>query len=244
MDTCTACRRRRSGNSCRGGATSEKECSYHFYFAKPTNDLSSEQANFNGNYPFGKARRGSTCNDQPGRRVPTEQAGAVRHARQRVAMVRRLLGPGPGVPGRQRSALGTSCRAASGFRVRRWTGAASSASALPAFPSVAGPARRSEGLPRGGPACLAPREQPRSIRAARARHERLSQFFPGSAHRRDEHATEGPETLATIGSLPGGREVFGPRRAGCDGCLEISGPSLVWPRAPSGPAWPRGWQRP
>ena len=44
--------------ACRGGATSEEECSYHFYFAKPTNDLSSEQANFNGNYPFGKAPRG------------------------------------------------------------------------------------------------------------------------------------------------------------------------------------------
>ena len=34
--------------ACRGGATSEEECSYHFYFDKPTNDLSSEQANFNG----------------------------------------------------------------------------------------------------------------------------------------------------------------------------------------------------
>ena len=44
--------------ACRGGATSEEECSYHFYFEKPTNDLSSEQANFNGNYPFGKAPKG------------------------------------------------------------------------------------------------------------------------------------------------------------------------------------------
>jgi formylglycine-generating enzyme required for sulfatase activity len=41
-----------------GGATSEEECSYHFYFAKPTNDLSSKQANFNGNFPFGKADKG------------------------------------------------------------------------------------------------------------------------------------------------------------------------------------------
>ena len=32
--------------ACRGGATSEEECSYHFYFAKPTNDLSSKEANF------------------------------------------------------------------------------------------------------------------------------------------------------------------------------------------------------
>jgi formylglycine-generating enzyme required for sulfatase activity len=35
-----------------------KECSYHFYLDKPTNDLSSEQANFNGNDPFGKAPKG------------------------------------------------------------------------------------------------------------------------------------------------------------------------------------------
>lgn len=44
--------------ACRGGATSEKECSYHFYFDKPTNDLSSTQANFEGNYPFGDAKKG------------------------------------------------------------------------------------------------------------------------------------------------------------------------------------------
>jgi formylglycine-generating enzyme required for sulfatase activity len=44
--------------SCRGGATSEEECSHHFYFDKPINDLSSEQANFNGDFPFGKAPKG------------------------------------------------------------------------------------------------------------------------------------------------------------------------------------------
>jgi formylglycine-generating enzyme required for sulfatase activity len=44
--------------ACRGGAMSEEECSYHFYFDKPTNDLSSEQANFNGIFPFGNAPRG------------------------------------------------------------------------------------------------------------------------------------------------------------------------------------------
>ena len=44
--------------ACRGGATSVEECSYHFYFDKPTNDLSSKQANFNGNSPFGKADTG------------------------------------------------------------------------------------------------------------------------------------------------------------------------------------------
>jgi formylglycine-generating enzyme required for sulfatase activity len=44
--------------ACRGGATSEAECSYHFYFAKPTNDLSAEQANFLGNVPSGNAPKG------------------------------------------------------------------------------------------------------------------------------------------------------------------------------------------
>ncbi len=46
--------------ACRGGATSEEECSYHFYFAKPTNDLSSEQANFPGDHPAGNAPKGKT----------------------------------------------------------------------------------------------------------------------------------------------------------------------------------------
>jgi formylglycine-generating enzyme required for sulfatase activity len=45
--------------ACRGGATTEEECSYDFYFEKPTNDLSSKQANFNGNHPFGKGEKGS-----------------------------------------------------------------------------------------------------------------------------------------------------------------------------------------
>ncbi len=44
--------------ACRGGATTEEECSYHFYVAKPTNDLSSKQANFNGNQPFGTSEKG------------------------------------------------------------------------------------------------------------------------------------------------------------------------------------------
>jgi formylglycine-generating enzyme required for sulfatase activity len=44
--------------ACRGGATTRAECSYHFYFDKPTNDLSSEQANFNGNFPFVNAPKG------------------------------------------------------------------------------------------------------------------------------------------------------------------------------------------
>jgi formylglycine-generating enzyme required for sulfatase activity len=44
--------------ACRGGATSEEECSYNFYLDKPTNDLSSEQANFNGHTPAGNAPKG------------------------------------------------------------------------------------------------------------------------------------------------------------------------------------------
>ena len=44
--------------ACRGVATSEEECSYHFYFDKATNDLSSNEANFNGDSPFGKADKG------------------------------------------------------------------------------------------------------------------------------------------------------------------------------------------
>jgi eukaryotic-like serine/threonine-protein kinase len=44
--------------ACRGGATTQEECSYHFYSATPSNDLSSKEANFDGNYPFGKAEKG------------------------------------------------------------------------------------------------------------------------------------------------------------------------------------------
>jgi len=44
--------------ACRGGAVSEEECSYRFYFDKPTNDLSSKQANFDGDFPFGIPPKG------------------------------------------------------------------------------------------------------------------------------------------------------------------------------------------
>jgi formylglycine-generating enzyme required for sulfatase activity len=44
--------------ACRGGPSSPEECSYHFYLDRPTNDLSSEQANFDGNYPDGNAPKG------------------------------------------------------------------------------------------------------------------------------------------------------------------------------------------
>lgn len=45
--------------ACRGGSTAtQQECAFDFYFAKPTNDLSSDQANFNGEFPAGKAAKG------------------------------------------------------------------------------------------------------------------------------------------------------------------------------------------
>jgi len=44
--------------ACRGGATSEEECSYRYYFATPTNDLSPKEANFNRNLLFGEADKG------------------------------------------------------------------------------------------------------------------------------------------------------------------------------------------
>jgi serine/threonine protein kinase/formylglycine-generating enzyme required for sulfatase activity len=43
---------------CRRGATSQAECSYDYYFQQRTNDLSSHQANFNGNFPGGKGLKG------------------------------------------------------------------------------------------------------------------------------------------------------------------------------------------
>jgi formylglycine-generating enzyme required for sulfatase activity len=46
--------------ACRGGATSKEVCSFDFYFARPTNDLSSVQANFYGDFPAGKAAKGPT----------------------------------------------------------------------------------------------------------------------------------------------------------------------------------------
>jgi formylglycine-generating enzyme required for sulfatase activity len=44
--------------ACRNAATTEEDCSFDFYFDKPTNDLSSKQANFNGNTPAGNAEKG------------------------------------------------------------------------------------------------------------------------------------------------------------------------------------------
>lgn len=44
--------------ACRGAATTEEKCSHRFYVEKPTNDLSSKQANFDGSLPAGKGEKG------------------------------------------------------------------------------------------------------------------------------------------------------------------------------------------
>lgn len=45
--------------ACRGGAAFPDEDTFDFYLSKPSNDLSSEEANFNGNFPAGKAAKGT-----------------------------------------------------------------------------------------------------------------------------------------------------------------------------------------
>jgi uncharacterized protein (TIGR02996 family) len=44
--------------ACRGGARSQEECAFDFYLDRPSNDLCSTQANFNGSYPGGSAAKG------------------------------------------------------------------------------------------------------------------------------------------------------------------------------------------
>jgi formylglycine-generating enzyme required for sulfatase activity len=51
--------------ACRGGATTEQECSYHFYSERPTNDLSSKQANFQGWFPVGNGEKNPSSLDRP-----------------------------------------------------------------------------------------------------------------------------------------------------------------------------------
>ena len=48
--------------ACRGGATSQEECAFDFYFDQPTNDLSSHLANIDGEYPAGNAPKGPHLN--------------------------------------------------------------------------------------------------------------------------------------------------------------------------------------
>jgi len=44
--------------ACREGAASKQDCSFHFYLDQPSNDLSSTQANFDGNYLAGSGAEG------------------------------------------------------------------------------------------------------------------------------------------------------------------------------------------
>jgi formylglycine-generating enzyme required for sulfatase activity len=44
--------------ACRNASTSKEDCSFDFYLDKPTNDLSSDQANFNGDFPAGNGKKG------------------------------------------------------------------------------------------------------------------------------------------------------------------------------------------
>ena len=48
--------------ACRGAATSKEECSFDFYFAKGTNDLSGNQANFHAEFPAGNGKKGEFLN--------------------------------------------------------------------------------------------------------------------------------------------------------------------------------------
>jgi formylglycine-generating enzyme required for sulfatase activity len=105
--------------ACRGRATSEDECSYHFYFDKPTNDLSSGQANFNGKFPVGKAPKGAHL-------LRTTRVGAYPSNKlglcdmhgnvwQLCADESRPGGSGPVQRGGGWFSRGTSCQAANRF---------------------------------------------------------------------------------------------------------------------------------
>ena len=118
--------------ACRGGATSEEECSYDFYFAKPTNDLSSKEANFDGTHPARQGSQGTVPGtDDEGGFVCAEQGGVVRHARQ-------CLGSGARSCGTRR------------LQGRRLRSVCSGAAAGPAFPACAAHSYRSGGGPADG----------------------------------------------------------------------------------------------
>ena len=69
--------------ACRAGTTTP------FHFGET---ISTDQANYNGNYTYGNGKKGRVSRkDHAGRQFPSERLGALRHARQRLAVVPGLV---------------------------------------------------------------------------------------------------------------------------------------------------------